>query len=82
MRSEQYNILPESMVKDYQERAAAELMCAGTYIKIERELPVISLCMSDGTNYYFTDTEAEDLLSEIPENISPEDYILAIAQGW
>ena len=79
---EQQEILPESMVKDYQERAAAELMCAGTYIKIEREFPVISLCLSDGTNYYFTGTEAEDLLSEIPENISPEDYILAIAQGW
>jgi len=79
---ELHNILPEAMVKDYQERAAAELMCPGTYIKIEREFPVISLCLSDGSNYYFADTEAEDLLSEVPENISPEDYILAIAQSW
>lgn len=38
--------------------------------------------MSDGSEYFFQGEEASDLLDEVPDNLAPEDYILAVAQGW
>lgn len=73
--------IPARMVKDYESRAKAELD-AGATIEIRRNPCYVALTMSDGSEYFFQDDEADDLLNEVPDNINEEDYILAVAQGW
>lgn len=73
--------LPTNMRKDYEMRAECERK-AGTMIDINTWMPWISISFSDGTEYFFQEAEAQDLLDEVPDNIADEDYILAIAQGW
>lgn len=73
--------LKKKILKDYEERAEAERR-AGATIDINERLPYVSVEMSDSSEYFFQGQEAEELLAEVPDNISPEDYILAIAQGW
>jgi hypothetical protein len=69
------------MVADYEARAEAE-MNAGATIEISRNPRYVAITMSDGSEYFFQDEEADDLLNEVPDNISETDYILAVAQGW
>jgi hypothetical protein len=73
--------LPKWMVTDYEARATAELN-AGAIIEINETACYIAITMSDGSEYFFQDHEADDLLDEVPDNISGEYYILAMAQGW
>lgn len=73
--------IPERMVADYEARAEAE-MNAGATIELNRYPCYVAITMSDGSEYFFQDEEAEDLLNEVPDNISATDYILALAQGW
>ena len=73
--------IPDRMVADYERRAEAERK-AGGKVEIDHRLPTIAVTMSDGSEYFFQESEAQALLDEVPENIGEEDYILAIAQGW
>ena len=75
------NELPEHMVKDYMARADAERHGGGK-IEISSNPVYVAITMSDGSEYFFEDHEADELLSEVPININQEDFILAIAQGW
>lgn len=73
--------LSEEMLADYEARAKAE-RDAGGFIEINSHIPYVSVQMSDGSEYFFQDQEASELLDEVPDNISEEDYVFAIAQGW
>lgn len=73
--------LPENMVKDYEKRAKAERRGGGS-VEIDYKLPTVAVTLSDGSEYFFQEQEASDLLDEVPNNVSAEDYILATAQGW
>ena len=73
--------LNEKMLADYEGRAAAERQ-AGTTIEINTGIPYIAIDYIDGDSYYFQGDEASQVLDEVPENISPEDYILAVSRGW
>lgn len=73
--------LSEELLKDYQERAAAEREAGGS-IEVNHRLPYVGLTLSDGAEYYFQGEAAEKLLAEVPENIDDEDFILAVAQNW
>ena len=73
--------LSPKLLKQFEERAEAERN-AGAEIDIDTGLPSISITMSDGSDYFFQEHEAQAILDEVPDNIHPEDYILAIAQSW
>lgn len=75
------SMLPKHMLKDYESRAESEREAGGS-VTIDNHLPTVTVNMSDGSEYFFQEHEASELLDEVPDNISPEDYILAIAQGW
>ena len=75
------NTLPENMVQDYETRAECEREAGGS-VEIDNVLPTVAVTMSDGAEYFFQEYEASQLLDSVPDNISPEDFILAIAQGW
>jgi len=75
------NRLPKNMVKDYENRARAEQKAGGA-IKIDTRMPHIAIKMSDGSEYFLKDEEAQTLLDSVPENIHMDDFILAQAQGW
>ena len=73
--------LPDDLVAQYEKRAEDE-RAAGGSIDINDMLPTVGLEMSDGSEYFFQGHEAEALLSEVPGNMHPEDFILALAQNW
>lgn len=73
--------LPDDLVAQLEQRAADE-EAAGGSIDINDMLPTVAVTMSDGAEYFFQGEEADDLLSEVPGNMHPEDFILAIAQNW
>ncbi len=75
------NILPKWLVKQYEQRAAAERK-DGTTIEINNGIPYVAIEFPNGDEYFFQGEEADNLLNEVPENINEEDYLLAIAQNW
>lgn len=74
-------MLSDTLLEQYTERAEAEIE-AGGRIDINTSLPEISIIMSDGSQYYFSDYEADELLNNVPDNICAEYFILALAQDW
>lgn len=76
----EFNI-PSSLVRQYEKRAKSE-RAAGGVCKINSRLPSVAVELSDGSEYFFQGEEAEELLAEVPDNITQEDYILATAQNW
>lgn len=81
MADQTENLLPAHMVQDYERRAEAERNGGGS-IEIDFVLPYVAVTLSDGSEYFFQEHEAAELLREVPDNILPEDYVLAVAQGW
>ena len=73
--------LPDDLVAQYEQRAEDERAGGGS-IDINDMLPTVGVEMSDGSEYFFQGEEAEALLSEVPGNMHPEDFILALAQNW
>jgi hypothetical protein len=71
----------EQLRKQYQERAKAEREAGGS-CKVTANMPWVDVKLSDGSEYYFSEHEADRLIAEVPEWIHAEDYILAIAQNW
>lgn len=79
--SENANQLAPNILRDFEKRAEAEKK-AGAKVEIDYKLPTLSITMSDGSDFFFQEREASDMLDQVPENINAEDYFLAIAQGW
>ncbi len=73
--------LPDNLAKQYEKRAAAEREAGGS-IEIDTGLPTVAITLSDGTDYFFQEWEADELLNKIPGNVDPEDFLLAMAQNW
>lgn len=78
---EENNELPGTILRDYIKKADAERKSGGS-VEINYRLPYVAVTLSDGSEYFFQGEEASDLLDEVPDNISAEDYILFLAQGW
>lgn len=74
-------LLPDWLVTQYEQRAAAEREDGGG-ISINHEIPIIVVILANGETWTFQEHEAQALLDEVPDNLSPEDYILASAQSW
>lgn len=64
---------------------------AGGRIEINHGLPFVSIKLSDGTEYYWQESQADENLDEAKKDmkecglegkISLEDYLLAQAQNW
>lgn len=72
------NVISKEQVKSLEKIAASELE-NGSTIEVDKTIPYISVSLSNGKNYSFREYEAIELLDEVPDNISPEDYILAMA---
>lgn len=73
--------IPDWLVKQYEERAENERR-GGGMIDIDYRIPTVAVELSDGSEYFFQEHEAQNLIDEVPENISTEDFILASAQSW
>jgi len=73
--------LPDNLAKQYTKRAAAERDAGGS-VEIDTMLPTISIKLSDGTDYFFQEWEADEMLNKIPGNVDKEDFLLAMAQNW
>lgn len=70
------------ILQDYQ-RTAASAKKRGGYVEINHRYGTVAVQRGDGSEeYFFQGDEADDLLNEVPSNISEEDYILAVSQGW
>lgn len=66
---------------NYRHRARFERE-AGGFVEINNQLSYVAVTLSNGLEYFFQGEEAENLLDEVPDELSAEDYILAVAQGW
>lgn len=73
--------LRKSIRQDIERRAEAERNAGGS-IEINYGLPYVAIDMSDGSEYFCQEEDATRLLSEVPPNVSAEDYLLASAQSW
>ena len=73
--------IPKWLIKQYEERFTNERN-AGSEISIDAGLPSVSIEMRNGESYYFQEHDADSLLGTVPENISPEIFLLAVAQNW
>ncbi len=73
--------LPDKLADQLEDRANAEREAGGS-IEIDPVLPSVSIIMSSGEEYHFQEWEADELLAKVPENIDPNDYLLAVAQNW
>ena len=73
--------------KEFREQVEYYAQCereAGGKVEINSMymLPYVAINMSDGTEYFFQEHEATELLEEIPEDIEDEDFLLWLAQRW
>ena len=71
----------EQFAADLQTRHDAEL-AAGGAIVINHNLPTVSIWLSDGSDFFFQDSEATELLAGVPDYVNEEVFLLAMAQGW
>ena len=71
----------KQIAADIKRRAQAARKAGGS-IKIDRRLPWIAVVNPDGSEYFFQEHEADELLKGIPDYVNEEDFILAMAQGW
>ena len=76
----------EQMRQQIEQSASAEL-AAGAQIDIDRRYGWVSLTLSDGSEYFFQDSEGYDLIDEHDKSadkfdVTCEQSILHSAQGW
>jgi hypothetical protein len=74
-------LLPDWLVIQYEQRAAAEREDGGS-CTINERLPTIAVTLASGAEYFFQEHEASALLDSVPDNLTAEDFILASAQNW
>jgi hypothetical protein len=72
---------PDSLVKQFEQRARAERR-GGGHTEINHRIPTVAIVLSNGDEFFFQESEAAALLDEVPDNLSEGDYLLATAQGW
>lgn len=74
--------IPDRMIKDYTDTYEAAIE-AGQDITVDASEPEVFVYHGDdGNEYNFKYDEATNLLLEVPPNIDPEIYILAVSQNW
>jgi len=73
--------MQDDIFNNYRHRAEFERKAGGT-VEINDRLPSVAVSLSGGLDYFFQGEEAENLLNDVPDELSAEDFILAIAQGW
>jgi len=71
----------EQLERDYIDRACAAIR-AGASCSIDYGLPWVSVTQPGGTEYFFQESEASDLLESVPDWIDEHTYIIAVSQGW
>lgn len=54
----------------------------GGLIDIDYRTPAIDVHRPDGRNFHIQDTEADNLLNQVPVNVFESDYLLWSAQAW
>ena len=76
-------VTEEELLADYVARAEAA-RAAGFSIEINSMLPSIAITDANDPNggWFFQEHEADQLLSEVPDWINAEDYILAQTMNW
>jgi hypothetical protein len=74
-------MLPDWLVTQYEQRAAAEREDGGS-CQINERLPTVAVTLAGGEEYFFQGDEAQRLLDEVPDNMRAVDFILASAQNW
>jgi len=76
------NDLPEQVVWKYEEMASKEREMGGD-VRIDAEGEgAIHLIRSDGVEFHITGMDADDVLANIPANINPDDFLLAVSRRW
>jgi hypothetical protein len=73
--------LPNWLAAQYEQRAAAE-RDSGSMCSVNHYIPAIFVQMANGETWHFQEHEAQEILNAVPDNLSPEDYVLASAQNW
>ena len=71
--------------KEFKEQVEYYAACerkAGGRVEINYLLPYVAIDMSDGSEYFFQEHEAVELLENIPDDIEDEDFLLWQAQSW
>jgi hypothetical protein len=74
-------LLPDWLVKQYEQRAAAEREDGGS-CSINHSTPTVAVVLASGETWFFQEHEAQRLIDEVPDNLTAEDFILASAQNW
>ena len=69
-------------IKKHMEQCSEASRKSGGVIEINQRLPYVSILCADGTEYFFQGYDAERLLNEVPDNVSPEDYLFWASSGW
>ncbi len=76
------NDLPEQVVWKYEEMAKQEREQGGD-VQIDAEgKGAIHLIRSDGVEFHLAGLDADEMLENIPANINPDDYLLAVSRRW
>lgn len=73
--------MQNDVFNNYRHRAEFERKAGGS-VEINNQIPSVAVTLSGGLDYFFQGEEAENLLDSVPDELSAEDFILAIAQGW
>ena len=73
--------ISESLMKNIVETEKA-FYESGGIIEISHVLPTIHIIFSDGEEYFFQESEAENLLDEVPEELTEKEYLIWVSQGW
>jgi hypothetical protein len=64
-------------------QALAELEAAGGSVEVNERLPYIAIDFGQGEgDYFFQGQEAEELLAQVPEDLSPEEYFAWVSRDW
>lgn len=76
------NDLPEQVVWKYEDMAAQEREAGGDVTIDAEGNGSIHLIRSDGAEFNIEGMDADDLLANIPANINPDDFLLAVSRRW
>lgn len=76
------NDLPEQVVWKYEDMAA-QAREKGADVQIDAEgAGAIHLIRADGVEFHISGIDADEVLENIPANINPDDFLLAVSRRW
>lgn len=73
--------LQQSILNDIDKTAQA-VRASGGRVDINYGLPSIAITNPDGSEYFFQEHEASEILDSIPDEVFEVDYIMWSAQSW